>query len=90
MPTKRLAMRNLREVFRLKWELGRSHRQIAVALGIGASTVSLVVQRATSAGLTTWEQVEVLDGEALAARLYPAATSLLSDCRTKADRSKNL
>jgi transposase len=88
MPTKRLAMRNLREVFRLKWDLGRSHREIAAAVGIGASTVSLVVQRAVAAGLTTWAAVAELDGATLEARLYPPAVVNASGNRTKSDWAK--
>ena len=87
MPTKRLAMRNLREVFRLKWELGRSHREIAAAVGIGVSTVSLVVQRAVAAGLTTWAAVAELDGATLETRLYPPVAANSSVNRTKASQT---
>ena len=37
---KRLSMRRIRELLRLKHELGRSHREIAGSLGIANSTVS--------------------------------------------------
>ena len=33
-------MRKIRELLRLKYELGRSHREIATSLGIANSTVS--------------------------------------------------
>ena len=53
-------MRSIREVLRLKYGLGRSHRQIATALGICNSTVSLYVSRAAEAGLS-WPLPEGLD-----------------------------
>ena len=86
MPTKRLAMRNLREILRHKWSLQRSHRQIAAALGVGASTVSLVATRAVAAGLTTWADVEGLSEAALAQRLY--SRNEVSGLRTKPSWSK--
>ena len=50
MAQKRLSGRSIREVLRLKYGLGRSHPQIAVALGIANSTVSLHVGRAVALG----------------------------------------
>ena len=50
MAQKRLSMPSAREVLRLKYELGRSHRQIAAALGIGHSTVGAYVRRAEADG----------------------------------------
>ena len=67
-------MRRIREVLRLKYGLGRSHRQIAAALGIANSTVSLYVSlyvsRAAEAGLS-WPLPEGLDDTALEAALFP-------------------
>jgi len=40
MPTERLSMRKTREILRLKWQQGRTHREIARALAIGAGTPS--------------------------------------------------
>ena len=40
MPGKRLSMRKIREVLRLKYELGRNNREIGQSCGIGNSTVS--------------------------------------------------
>ena len=45
MSQKRLSMRKIRELLRLKYDLGRSHREIARSLGIAASTVSDYVRR---------------------------------------------
>ena len=46
MPKKSLSMRKIRELLRLKYELRRSHREIAASLGIANSTVSDYVRRA--------------------------------------------
>ena len=51
MSQKRLSMRRIRELLRLKHELGRSHREIAESLGIANSTVSAYVRRAAGAGM---------------------------------------
>ena len=45
-------MRKIRELLRLKYELGRSHREIAASLGIANSTVSDYAGRAAAAGLS--------------------------------------
>ena len=52
MSQKRLSMRKIRELLRLKHELGRSHREIAGSLGIANSTVSDYARRAAAAGFT--------------------------------------
>ena len=70
MATERLSMRKTREILRLKWVLGRSHREIRQATGAGLATVSETAQRAAAAKLD-WASVERLDDEALEARLYP-------------------
>ena len=64
-------MRKIRELLRLKYELGRSHREIATSLGIANSTVSDYVRRAAAAGLS-WPLPEGLDDAALEAALFPA------------------
>ena len=35
MATERLSMRQIREILRQKWDLGRSHREVAESLGLG-------------------------------------------------------
>ena len=50
--SQRLSMRKIREPLRLKYELGRSHREIATSLGIANSTVSDYVRRASAAGFS--------------------------------------
>ena len=49
---KRLSMRKIRELLRLKYELGRSHREIAMSLGIANSTVNDYTRRAVAAGFS--------------------------------------
>ena len=64
-------MRKTKEILRLKWQHGRSHRQIAAALAIGVGTPSEVVKRAKEAGLTSWLEVEPLTDAELETKLYP-------------------
>jgi hypothetical protein len=75
MATERLSMRQIREILRQKWVLGRPHREVAETLRIGLGTVSAVLERAQQAGLD-WPTVQTLTEEALEARLYtrPRAT----------------
>jgi transposase len=64
-------MRKVREVLRLKFACGLSKRQIAAAVGIGATTVGDQLARARRAGLA-WPLPDDLGDEALERRLYPA------------------
>jgi len=75
MPQARIEMRRAKDLLRMKWSLGLSHRQIAGALSIGPTTVTNCVQRARLAGLESWEAVEALSNEELEARLYPPPRS---------------
>ena len=52
MAATRLLMRRLREILRLKYDAGLSHRAIAQACTVGLGTVSSYLTRATAAGLT--------------------------------------
>ena len=69
MAATRLLMRKLRDILRLKYETGLSHRAIARACSIGVSTVSVHLQRAAAAGLR-WPVPADLDDAALEARLF--------------------
>jgi len=62
-------MRKTREILRLKWALGRSHREVARSLGVSSGVVGSTVLRARAAGLD-WPQVQALADHALEARLY--------------------
>ena len=50
-------MRKIREVLRLKYEQGRSHRQIAGSCGIGMATVSEYLRRARDRGVGWAEDI---------------------------------
>ena len=60
MPAQRLAMRQIKEVLRLKWAGGLSDRQIAHSLSVSRPTVAEYVRRAQAAGLS-WPLPETLD-----------------------------
>ena len=69
MVNQRLLMRRIREILRLKFESGWSHRVIAQVCSVGVGTVSDYVHRAVRAGLT-WPLPADLDDAALEARLF--------------------
>lgn len=62
-------MRKIREVLRLKYERGLSHRQVAAAVGISHGSVSDYLERAREAGLT-WESAQELSDAEVEARLF--------------------
>jgi transposase len=70
MATERLPLQHLREILRQKLALGRSHREVARALGISPSTVAGAWADARSLGLDA-AAVEALTDAELNARLYP-------------------
>jgi len=70
MPRERLSMRKIKEVLRLRWEAGRSHREIAASCRLGATTVGDYLLRAQAAGLS-WPLPEGMDDEELDRRLFP-------------------
>jgi transposase len=74
MAAKRLLMRKIREILRLKHDLGRSHRHIAAQLGISVGSVSEVARRAGGAGLG-WPLPADLDDAELERRLYGQSTA---------------
>ncbi len=71
MPRERLSMRTIREVLRLRWEAGRSQREIGISCRLGRSTVRDYLLRAEAAGLS-WPLPEEMDEEALERLLFPA------------------
>src|SRR5437899_261236 len=73
MATERLSMRQIREILRQKWSLGRTHREVAQSLGISSGAVGTTVLRARAAGLE-WGPIETLSDEALHARGYGPPT----------------
>jgi transposase len=64
-------MRKTREILRLKYALGLSHRQVAQSLGVSAGAVGETVRRAKLAGLE-WARAEGLGDAELEAGLYGA------------------
>jgi hypothetical protein len=86
MAATRLLMRKLRDLLRLKYEAGLSHRAIARACSIGVSTVSVHLKRVIAAGLR-WPLPADLDDAAPEARLFaspdvvPAGPRPLPDWR---------
>ncbi len=75
MANERVSMRNAKEVLRQKFELGRSHREIAMSINRSAGTVGSLLARARAVGLVEWEAVSVLDEEALDKKLYGHRTA---------------
>lgn len=62
-------MRRIREVLRLKHDLGCNHRQISAATGLSKGSVSDYLRRARESGVTWEDARELADGE-LEARLF--------------------
>jgi hypothetical protein len=85
VPTERLSMRKTREILRLKWQQGRSHREIAHALAIGSGTPSDVAKRALAAGIASWEAVAALDDDELERKLYQEPLAATAQQRPKPD-----
>lgn len=70
MAQERLSLRKIREVLRLKHEVGLSNRAIARACRVSNSTVGEYVKRAEQAGLS-WPLLEELGEEELYRKLFP-------------------
>lgn len=62
-------MRKIREVMRLKYDRGLSHRQICVAVGISRGSVNDYIHRAERGGLT-WEEAQGLSDAEVEQRLF--------------------
>jgi transposase len=73
MPTRRLSVRQIKEVLRLKHALGLSHREIAQSLHISSSTVSDYLRLAKAAQVH-WPLPEEMTEEALYKKLYQPVT----------------
>ena len=67
MPARRLLVRKIREILRLRYEQGLSHREVAQACVIGPSSVSRYLQRAARHGLG-WPLPADLDDAGLEGR----------------------
>lgn len=71
-------MRRIREVLRLKQQLGLSDKAVARSVRIARSTVKEYLDRAAAAGLS-WASVAELSEEELDRRLFAAADTRLAD-----------
>lgn len=69
MPRNRVSMKKIREVLRLKWDLGLSERDIALSCNISKGTVSNYLNRAKKGDLN-WPLPEDLDDDALEQKLF--------------------
>jgi Sigma-70, region 4. len=65
MPAAPISMRKLKEILRLKYGLGLSHRQIARSLVISPSVVSRYANRAAQLGIKQWPLPDEWDDAAL-------------------------
>lgn len=86
MPAVRLTMRKVKEVLRLKWECGLSHRQIAKNCGIARPTVADYLRRASAAGVS-WPLPEGLDEGTLERLLFPLPQVMPAELRPRPDWS---
>lgn len=84
MPQERLSMRKIREVLRLRWEHGLTHRQIATSCRIGQTSSREYVRRASDAGLR-WPLPEDLTDGDLEQRLFPPPETIPSAERSLPD-----
>ena len=73
MARKRLQMKKLREILRLKYQRGLSHRAVSKACSIGLGTVTLYLKRAAEAGLT-WPLPDDVDDVALESMVFRRST----------------
>lgn len=80
-------MRKVKEVLRLKWGCGLSHRQIAKSCGIARPTVAEYIRRAEDIGLS-WPLPEELDEAALERLLFPLPPSMSKEVRPAPDWSE--
>ena len=69
MARERIGMVKIREILRLKYELGMSNRQIAVSCGAGRRAVSEYLVRAAGAGVT-WTDAQKLSDTDLEGLLF--------------------
>ena len=79
MPARRLSVRKIKEVLRLKWEVGVSDAAVSRSCHIARSTVAECVHRAQIAGLN-WPLPDDMNDTQLEALLYPppVSSSILS------------
>ena len=77
-------MRKTREILRQKWELHRTHREVAFSVCTSASTIADTVSRAMTAGVD-WAAAQALSDDELEARMYRSAPSPVGQARQMPD-----
>ena len=77
MPADGLAMRQIKDILRLRHDAGLSFREIAHCLNISVGVVSKYLQLAAVAGIT-WPPPDDLDEDALPQKLQPPPPANLS------------
>ncbi len=77
MATKRIPMRQLREILRLRLHAKLSMRQIRDSLRLSLGAIQKAVSKAEALALD-WEAIEKLDDSHLAAKIYPQADTAKS------------
>lgn len=70
MPTTRLAMRQIKDILRLRYEAGLSQREIARSLNLSVGVISKYLQLASAADIR-WPLPDTLNESALAQKLQP-------------------
>ncbi len=78
MPTKRLSMRNLREILRLRYQTSLSLRQIKGSQRVSLGAVQKIVSHA-DAMLLDWEKISSLNELQLARLFYPESDVRISN-----------
>ena len=77
-------MRKIKDVLRLRFEVGLSQRQIARSCGLGKTTVIECLRRFEQSGLL-WPAAAELDEATLERTLYPPPPGVATDCRALPD-----
>ncbi len=84
MATKRIAMRQLREILRLRLHAKLSMRQIRDSLRLSLGTIQKAVSKAEELDLH-WDAIEKLDDQQLATQIYPTADTASSSKKVVPD-----
>ena len=84
MSQKALSMRKIKEVLRLRYDLGLLQNEIARSCSIGQASVHRYLERASAAGLS-WPLPEDWDDRRLNELLFPAAPAGGSPVRGPVD-----
>src|SRR5699024_10975729 len=84
MPAKRIAMRQIREILRLRHDADLSMRQISASTKASVGAVAKLLKQAEACGIT-WPLPPDMDDVALAQLLYPGADPTVSTRYHKPD-----